>query len=377
MSDMIVIQGISGPGAGRIATLAPGQRLVVGRDPACDVAIPDSEMSRRHLELAWDAEGVVVRDAGSSNGTFADGRRVADSAVAHHEIRAGASVFRVERSALCDAPASSAVVHGAPALCDAPTSRMAAPPPEGPAFATRRREITGEPASPAMAGADASRTVETDADAGAAPPRDSPAASTGPRAILLEVERTELAAMPVVRAAQDATAHSILAAARGEPLYAVIDAARSLHLAVYARRLGYAVYTLFAGDQAADVAMFGPCLVPLEAPERFLDVWLRAAGESAGVLLASAAPLLPLHAHLRDAFVVKDATGQEYFLRYYDPRVLPKLAASFSDEQAAAFFGPVSAWILEVDEGRSYGCLRRRTGPSDAAPIESTPLGMA
>ncbi|HTM21995.1 MAG TPA: sigma 54-interacting transcriptional regulator, partial [Kofleriaceae bacterium] len=41
----------------------------MGRDPACDLAIPDSSLSRRHLRLAPDAEGWIAEDLGSRNGS--------------------------------------------------------------------------------------------------------------------------------------------------------------------------------------------------------------------------------------------------------------------------------------------------------------------
>jgi hypothetical protein len=48
----------------------------VGRDPECDVILPDSSVSRRHLKITAAANGLFVEDMGSSNGTWLDGRRV-------------------------------------------------------------------------------------------------------------------------------------------------------------------------------------------------------------------------------------------------------------------------------------------------------------
>jgi serine phosphatase RsbU (regulator of sigma subunit) len=50
--------------------------LTIGRVPACDVAIPLPEISRRHCRIEVDGNWAVVSDLGSTNGTFLGGRRV-------------------------------------------------------------------------------------------------------------------------------------------------------------------------------------------------------------------------------------------------------------------------------------------------------------
>jgi len=52
--------------------------LVIGRDPACDVTDADTLLSRRHAEFALDGTRVAVRDLGSRNGVFLNGRKVAE-----------------------------------------------------------------------------------------------------------------------------------------------------------------------------------------------------------------------------------------------------------------------------------------------------------
>jgi DNA-binding NtrC family response regulator len=51
-------------------------RCVVGSAPSSDVPIADATVSRAHAELELVAEGVRVRDLGSTNGTFYLGQRV-------------------------------------------------------------------------------------------------------------------------------------------------------------------------------------------------------------------------------------------------------------------------------------------------------------
>jgi len=62
---------------GRSLTVALGRGVVIGRDPTCDVVVDDHLVSRRHAQLEVDPQGhVVLRDLGSRNGTFVDGKRV-------------------------------------------------------------------------------------------------------------------------------------------------------------------------------------------------------------------------------------------------------------------------------------------------------------
>jgi hypothetical protein len=64
-----VLKLISTSGAQSI-DLQPGRTLVVGRAVTSDIPIYDPTISRRHAELSLTETGVLVRDLGSSNGTF-------------------------------------------------------------------------------------------------------------------------------------------------------------------------------------------------------------------------------------------------------------------------------------------------------------------
>jgi adenylate cyclase len=50
-------------------------RLLVGRDPACDILLYSPAVSGRHCVLEWVAGSWSVRDLGSKNGTRVDGVR--------------------------------------------------------------------------------------------------------------------------------------------------------------------------------------------------------------------------------------------------------------------------------------------------------------
>ena len=56
--------------------LSPGPVYLVGRDPECDIVITDARVSWRHAVLSLTGGRWVLADNGSTNGTFAEGRRV-------------------------------------------------------------------------------------------------------------------------------------------------------------------------------------------------------------------------------------------------------------------------------------------------------------
>jgi DNA-binding NtrC family response regulator len=65
---------VKGPDRGETITLEARPRTV-GSGAGCDVQLSDPAISRRHLEIERGPEGVVVRDLGSTNGSFVQGAR--------------------------------------------------------------------------------------------------------------------------------------------------------------------------------------------------------------------------------------------------------------------------------------------------------------
>jgi DNA-binding NtrC family response regulator len=64
----------AGPDAGRELDLVVGT-YIVGKSPLCELALSDSSVSRRHLEITVHADGLQLRDLGSTNGSFFQGAR--------------------------------------------------------------------------------------------------------------------------------------------------------------------------------------------------------------------------------------------------------------------------------------------------------------
>lgn len=56
-----------------------GKRLVLGRETTSDLPVLDVGVSRRHAEVCATAKGLEIRDLGSRNGTYVNGKRVSDA----------------------------------------------------------------------------------------------------------------------------------------------------------------------------------------------------------------------------------------------------------------------------------------------------------
>jgi hypothetical protein len=74
----------------------PGPEIVVGRDPTCDLVLNDERCSRRHAVLADGPEGLEIRDTGSSNGIWVNGRQLRRSRLGPGDtVRIGDTVIRI------------------------------------------------------------------------------------------------------------------------------------------------------------------------------------------------------------------------------------------------------------------------------------------
>ncbi|RMG18725.1 MAG: PAS domain S-box protein [Planctomycetota bacterium] len=67
------------------ADIAVEERVVLGREAAVDLRLPDLLVSSRHAEVCAEAGGFVLRDLASTNGTFVNGERLSSP----HRLRVG------------------------------------------------------------------------------------------------------------------------------------------------------------------------------------------------------------------------------------------------------------------------------------------------
>jgi pSer/pThr/pTyr-binding forkhead associated (FHA) protein len=90
--------GVSGPYSG-CAFYLEQDRVEIGRDPSNGIVLDsDPAVSRRHAELVRQGETYIVRDVGSTNGTYVNGVRIQEAVLNPGSVLSfGNSSFRFER----------------------------------------------------------------------------------------------------------------------------------------------------------------------------------------------------------------------------------------------------------------------------------------
>jgi len=172
-------------------------KIVVGRDPMCDLSETDTLLSRRHAEFTIAGDSVVVRDLGSRNGIYVNGSRIAEGT-----LQSG-DVVRIGHLQLQFVEDSSPLL-AAPELTDDATGlvfpgpRAAAPASGAPSDALDLTAVVPPP-TPMAASPRPSRSAD-DADATSYVP--APGARKAPSASSV---RPRAAAAPGARDAEDAT----------------------------------------------------------------------------------------------------------------------------------------------------------------------------
>jgi len=90
-----VLIGVTGEVSGKRFELT-GQRLTLGRKNTNTVALVDAKVSGVHCEVVFEGGKPVLRDLGSTNGTFLEGKRIDEIALSHGDrFGVGECVFVV------------------------------------------------------------------------------------------------------------------------------------------------------------------------------------------------------------------------------------------------------------------------------------------
>ena len=72
-----VLEVLDGDRAGEVLPVAE-RTLRIGRKAGNDLVLPDEKTSGVHCEIAPEGDRLVLKDLGSTNGTFLDGKRVSE-----------------------------------------------------------------------------------------------------------------------------------------------------------------------------------------------------------------------------------------------------------------------------------------------------------
>ncbi len=164
----------------------------------------------------------------------------------------------------------------------------------------------------------------------------------------------------------------------GKRLYGVVDAAQCVDLAYEANILyGREIRNLFLPEVQKQLWDVAPYLVPIDPDSGYLSNWARRWGSNAGILLVSGDDENALCAHLRTIFVVEDEEGQEYFFRFYDPRVLRTFLPTCSPEQLEELFGPIEKFIVEDDQDEAMLQFRVTNAKLTVESVRTGLVGVA
>ena len=147
-----------------------------------------------------------------------------------------------------------------------------------------------------------------------------------------------------------ATIRANLNLQRGERLYTIVDACQDKELAFEAKtNFKQPIRSLFSGAGTESMADYAPYFIPIDLESEYLERWCESWKNNAGILLVSLEQPLRLYNHLRDIFVVKDEKGQDFFFRYYDPRVVRTFLPTCTSSELRIFFGPISRILCRPD----------------------------
>ncbi len=139
-------------GSGEQKTFFLDHNTTIGRDPDCEIHIPDQQISRRHAIIERSSEGYAIRDLDSTNGTFVNRKRITGPTPIRFgdALTVGDYRLLVLRDTLncgnCGQPASSNDRFCK--FCGEPLSGVAAPSGEMPPVKPETPDAAPEPPAP-------------------------------------------------------------------------------------------------------------------------------------------------------------------------------------------------------------------------------------
>src|SRR5262245_55561737 len=108
--------------------VAIGDRLVLGRDPDCDVVIPDGPVSRNHARIVRDQGKFYLEDLKSRNHTYLNDRKVEPGERAllrnHDRIKICDFLAAFEEESLADSSVKARLSHSSQLLVTQPAEKL-------------------------------------------------------------------------------------------------------------------------------------------------------------------------------------------------------------------------------------------------------------
>jgi hypothetical protein len=136
--------------------------------------------------------------------------------------------------------------------------------------------------------------------------------------------------------------------------YIVLDATRLEHDLETAFSYSSEHVCLYSEELAKDLRGVAPYLFDFDATSEFAK-WLQTNGFgcSWGIFIQSGVSRNELLRHLQKFILVQTELKEEFFFRFYDPRVLSVFLPTCTSEQLREFFGPIRYFYSENEDGLS------------------------
>jgi hypothetical protein len=154
-------------------------------------------------------------------------------------------------------------------------------------------------------------------------------------------------------------------------LYVIMDAARDSKVVEHAQDSGVMCRSLFEGPVGRELEGVAPHQAEFRTKSSVWPWWFQQWGRSLGVIVETPTSFEELRRHFRTLLIVRHEDGQKYFFRFYDPRVLRVFLPNCSAGEVRRFFGPVTAFYCEGEQGAE---LLKLTPSSDGIEVTRSPV---
>ena len=133
--------------------------------------------------------------------------------------------------------------------------------------------------------------------------------------------------------------------------FVVLDGAINPAVRDLLNQAGVFYQSLYEGEQAADLAAYGPYLVEIQKGGKLMPFLIKVGwGKSWGVFLSTQMGFVDARRHLRHFLMVDIEGGKRVLFRFYDPRVMRVFIPTCDAEQRKEFFGKIESIYVESDK---------------------------
>ena len=132
--------------------------------------------------------------------------------------------------------------------------------------------------------------------------------------------------------------------------YILLDSARMGVNINKAFELNERFDSLYRGSIKSSLSLVAPYLFSFGNKNEFTEwIFSKGWGDAWGIISGSEVDFETCWKHFRKFLIVKKEDKQEFYFRFYDPRVLRLFLPTCDRNQISEFFGPINYFIIEGD----------------------------